>query len=148
VLILGAARLETGEALHDGRDDGRRCDIGACFACPLEVRLRSPSKCSGDRPGGPGWSGGYGARLVVIDAVRSLTQCLCRKSLCFALRRPVEEGDKLINDGAPIRLRSDVGGNQALGLDAERGFESGGSIDHGVSFGEGGAYWGIIALRA
>ena len=94
------------------------------------------------------------ARLVVVDAVRSLAQRLCRKSIGLALRWPVEEGDKLINDGAPIRLRSDVGGNQALGLDAERGvdaeggFEFGGSIDHGVSFGECGAYWGIIALRA
>jgi hypothetical protein len=34
--------------------------IGACFACPLEVCLRSPSKCRRDRPGGPGWSGGSG----------------------------------------------------------------------------------------
>ena len=95
------------------------------------------------------------ARLVVVDAVRSLAQRLCRKSIGLALRWPVEEGDKLTcNDEAPIRLRSDVGGNQALGLDAERGvdteggFEFGGSIDHGVSFGECGAYWGIIALRA
>jgi hypothetical protein len=30
-------------------------------------------------------------RLVVIDAVRSLAQRLFRKSLGFALRRPVEE---------------------------------------------------------
>src|SRR3984957_15367329 len=91
---------------------------------------------------------------MVVDAVRSLAQHLCRKSLRLALRRPVEEADQLIDDGAPIRLRRDVGGDQALGLDAERGvdaeggFEFGGSIDHGVSFAECGAYWGIIALRA
>src|SRR5580700_11843660 len=73
-------------------------------------------------------------RLTVVDAVRSLAKRLCRKSHCFALRRPVEEGDQLIDDGAPIRLRRDVGGDQALGLDAERGvdaergFEFGGSV--------------------
>jgi hypothetical protein len=40
-------------------DEGRRCDIGGWFASRSKVRLRSPSKCSGDRPGGPGWSGGF-----------------------------------------------------------------------------------------
>jgi hypothetical protein len=59
----------------------------------------------------------------------------------------VEEGDQLVDDGAPVRLRRDLGGNHLLGLDAERGvdpegvFEFGGSIDHVVSFGEWGAYW-------
>jgi hypothetical protein len=48
----------------------------------------------------------------------------------------------------PIRRRSDVGGDETLRLDAEGGFEFGGSVDHGVSFGECGAYQGIIALRA
>ena len=54
----------------------------------------------------------------------------------------------------PIRLRSDIGGDEALGLDAEGGvdaeggFEFGGWVDHGVSFGECGAYQGVIALRA
>jgi hypothetical protein len=27
---------------------------GHTLSLPLDVRLRSPSKCSGDRPGGPG----------------------------------------------------------------------------------------------
>jgi hypothetical protein len=45
-----------------------------------------------------------------------------------------------------VPLWSDVGGNQALGLDAELGvdaeggFEFSGSVDHGVSFGECEAY--------
>ena len=60
--------------------------------------------------------------LVVVDTVRSLAQRLC-KSIGLALRQLVEERDNLINDGAPIRLRSDVGGDEALGLDAE------GSVD-------------------
>jgi hypothetical protein len=33
-------------------------------------------------------------RLKVVYAVRSLAQRLGRKSLCFALRRPVEDGDQ------------------------------------------------------
>jgi hypothetical protein len=41
--------------------------------------------------------------------------------------------------GPARRLRSDVGGDETLGLDAKGGFEFGGSIDHGVSFGECGA---------
>jgi hypothetical protein len=36
----------------------------------------------------------------------AIAQLLCRKSIGLALRRPVEEGDKLIND------------DEALGLDA------------------------------
>ena len=59
---------------------------------------------------------------MVVDTVRSLAQRLC-KSIGLALRQLVEERDNLINDGAPIRLRSDVGGDEALGLDAE------GSVD-------------------
>jgi hypothetical protein len=55
---------------------------------------------------------------------RNDAQRLCRKSIGLALRRPVEEGDKLIDDGAPIRLRSDVGGDEALGLDAEDGVDA------------------------
>jgi hypothetical protein len=58
-------------------------------------------------------------RLVVVDAVRSRAQRLCRKSLGLTLRRPVEEGDKLIDEGAPIRLRCDIGGDQPLRLNAE-----------------------------
>jgi len=64
-------------------------------------------------------------RLAVVDAFRSLAQRFCRKSLCFALRRPVEEGDQIIDDGAPIRFRRDVRGDQALGLDAERRIDEG-----------------------
>jgi hypothetical protein len=84
---------------------------------------------------------------MVVDAVRSLAKYLRRKSLCFALRRPVEEGDQIIDDGDPIRFRCDVRRDQALGLDAERGvgpecgFEFGGSIYHGVSFENAEAYW-------
>ena len=95
-----------------------------------------------------------GRQPVLCVVAEILAQRLCRKSLGLTLRRPVEEGDKLINDGAPIRLRSDLGGDEELGPDAQRrvdsegGFEFGGSIDHGVSYGECGAYWGIIALRA
>jgi hypothetical protein len=70
-------------------------------------------------------------RLVVVDAVRSLAQRLCRKSLGFALRRPVEERDQLIDDGASIRLRRDVGGDQTLGLDAERGVDAEGGFEFG-----------------
>jgi len=76
---------------------------------------------------------------VVVYGVRRVAQRLCRKSIGLALRRPVEEGDQLIDDGAPIRLRRDVGGDQALGLDAERGvdaeggFEFGGSVVHSLS---------------
>ena len=72
----------------------------------------------------------------------------------LALRRPVEEGNQFIDDGRSVRLRRDIGRDQPLGLDAKRGvdaeddFEFGGSTDHGVSFGECGAYWGIIALAA
>ena len=33
-------------------------------------------------------------RLKVVYAVRSLAQRPGRKSLCFALRRPVEDGDQ------------------------------------------------------
>jgi hypothetical protein len=62
---------------------------------------------------------------MVADAVRSLAQRLCRKPLGLSLRWPVKEGDKLIYDGAPIRLRRDIGGDQALGLDAERGGDEG-----------------------
>jgi hypothetical protein len=54
-------------------------------------------------------------RLVVVDAVRSLAQRLCRKSLCFALRRPGEERDKLINDGAPRTKHDFPGADQAFG---------------------------------
>jgi hypothetical protein len=39
VLSLELPRLETGEALHDSRDDGRRCDIGACFAARSRCAL-------------------------------------------------------------------------------------------------------------
>jgi hypothetical protein len=91
---------------------------------------------------------------MLYTAFASLTQGLCRKSLCFALRRPVEEGDKLVDDGRSVRLWRNIRGDKALGLDADGGvdaqggFEVSGSIDHGGSFGECGAYWGIIALRA
>src|SRR5580692_11481149 len=37
VLILGAAPLEAGEALHDGRDDGRRWRHSAHVSLPLEA---------------------------------------------------------------------------------------------------------------
>jgi hypothetical protein len=32
-----SALTSVGEALHDVRDDGRRCDIGACFAVDARV---------------------------------------------------------------------------------------------------------------
>jgi hypothetical protein len=38
----------------------------------------------------------------------------------IALHRPVKEIDKLVENSRPVRLRRDVGGNQPLGLDAER----------------------------
>ena len=53
---------------------------------------------------------------MVVYGVRRVAQRLCRKSLRLALRRPVKEGDKIVDDGAPIRLRCDVGGQQVLGL--------------------------------
>ncbi len=43
----------------------------------------------------------------------------CRKSIGLA-----SEEDKLIYEGTPIRLRSEVGGDQALGLDAEGGVDA------------------------
>jgi hypothetical protein len=42
------------------------------------------------------------SRLYTASA--SLIQGLRRKSLCFALSRPVEEGDKLVDDGRSVRL--------------------------------------------
>jgi hypothetical protein len=79
---------------------------------------------------------------MLSEASRNASAASRSASRCAG---PSKRGDKLINDGAPIRLWSDVGGNQALGLDAELGvdaeggFEFGGSVDHGVSFGECGA---------
>jgi hypothetical protein len=62
--------------------------------------------------------------MVVGASIRNLAQRLCRKSLGLALRRPVEGGDKLIDDSTSIRPRRDVGGDQALGVDAERGVDA------------------------
>ena len=58
---------------------------------PLEVRLRSPSKCSGDRPGGPGWSGGSGVGYLE-EGLRVLQSCTIsnkpsRRALCGSLCR-------------------------------------------------------------
>jgi hypothetical protein len=44
-------------------------------------------------------------RLFRGHALLSFTKRLLRKRLRLALRRPVEEGDKLINDGAPMERR-------------------------------------------
>jgi hypothetical protein len=57
---------------------------------------------------------------VVVYGVRRVAQRLCRKSLRLSLRRPVKEGDKLVDDSAPIRLWRDEGGDQPLGLDPQR----------------------------
>ena len=59
VLILGAAPLETGEAVHDGRDQW--ADIGACFAARSKCALGRRRNAVGiDREGqdgreGQGW---------------------------------------------------------------------------------------------
>ena len=62
--------------------------------------------------------------MVVDAAVRNLAQRLCRKSLGLALRRPVEEGESSLMTAALSELRRDIGGHQALGLDAERGVDA------------------------
>jgi hypothetical protein len=89
-------------------------------------------------------------RIMVVDAVNSLTQRLRRKSLGFRLRDPSKRAISSFMMAPP----SDSGATwaamrrSAWTRRAKDGFEFGGSIDHGVSFGESGAYWGIIALRA
>jgi hypothetical protein len=40
--------------------------------------------------------------------------------LRLALLRAVEEDDQFVDDGFSVRLRRDIGGDQLLGLDADR----------------------------
>ena|ERR1700733_6323779 len=70
---------------------------------------------------------------MLYTAFASLTQGLCRKSLCFALRRPVEEGDKLVDDGRSVRLWRNIRGDQALGLDADGGVGAEGGFELGFA---------------
>jgi hypothetical protein len=42
------------------------------------------------------------------------------KPLRLALLRPVEKGNQLVDDGGSIGLRRNIGGDQSLGLDAQR----------------------------
>jgi hypothetical protein len=58
------------------------------------------------------------------------------QSLRFALLRAVKEGNQVVDDGFSGRIRRDIGGDQTLGLDANRrvgdkaGFEQGFAFYH------------------
>jgi hypothetical protein len=65
---------------------------------------------------------------------------LRRKSLGLALLRPVEEDYQLIDDGRPIGLRRDVGGDQPLSLKAQRRAGTEGGFELGFA--------GVISRKA